>query len=83
MKKIFMALVLLSTLVFAKVDVIEAVSARVNEMSYNDKVSYQEICVDGKLFISVIASSGVSITQVMEYDYSYQETSAVSCKNGK
>ena len=78
MKKFLVALVVLSTLVFAKIDVIEAMAMRVHEISPTSKISLQKVCVDGKLFVFAVTAEGASITQVWRRDGSIEV-----CKNGK
>jgi len=82
MKKILGALILLSTLMFAKIDVAEAISMNVHAMKYDSKVSLEKVCVGGKLFILAISSTGLSITQVFEYSYPHKVIEETKCKNG-
>ena len=82
MKKIMIALVLLSTLMFAKIDITEAMTMNVQAMKYQSKVSLEKVCVDGKLFVLAVSSTGLSITQVLEYGYSFKALTEVECKNG-
>lgn len=77
MKKIFIALAVLSTLTFAKIDVIEAISMNVQAMQKTDKVSIQKVCIDGFLYIMAVSSAGISITKAHTDNYNH------SCVNGK
>ena len=77
MKKIFLGLMLVASLATAKIDVIEATSQTVNAMTRKDKISIQKVCVDHILFLIVVSSTGISITQIFE------NQKYVFCENGK
>ena len=70
-------LVALSSLTFAKIDVIEAITMNVQAMEKTNRVSVQKVCVDGFLYIMAVSSSGMAITKAHSEKYNY------SCENGK